>query len=200
MSKGEEMGWERLQEMDPRDVCARARAEYEKESKSYRLNSFGIDVTVSVTDRTISCPERDHDILSGSVWEYSGLTYVWYLVSAQEASLSGQLVRPDNLRGGHLFSKGTHVLPLKELAEKYDTAVEEFYGRAKLFNAESVKYGDAAIQLMPLPRIPVTVILWKGDDEFPARADFLFDSSCESCLPVDILWSTAMMSMLVMIS
>jgi hypothetical protein len=50
-----------------------------------------------------------------------------------------------------------------------------------------------------MPRIPVTLILWLSDKEFPAQADFLFNSTCEIQLPLDILWSIAMMSVLVML-
>lgn len=59
-------------------------------------------------------------------------------------------------------------------------------------------YGDASIELFPFPRMPVTIILWEKDDEFPARADLVFDSTCEMQLPIDIIWSIAMLCVLVM--
>ena len=62
-----------------------------------------------------------------------------------------------------------------------------------------MNYGDASVELLPLPRIPVTLILWLSDYEFPARADLLFDSTCEQRLPLDVIWSIAMMSVLVML-
>jgi hypothetical protein len=49
-----------------------------------------------------------------------------------------------------------------------------------------------------MPRIPVTLILWLKDEEFHPRADLLLDSTCELQLPLDIIWSIAMMSVLVM--
>jgi hypothetical protein len=55
------------------------------------------------------------------------------------------------------------------------------------------------VELYPLPRVPVTLILWFGDEEFPARADLLFDSSVELQAPLDIAWSAAMLSALVML-
>ena len=61
-------------------------------------------------------------------------------------------------------------------------------------------YGDASLRLFPFPRVSVTIIVWKGDKEFASRADLLLDSTCELHLPVDIVWSTAMMSVLVMLS
>jgi len=46
--------------------------------------------------------------------------------------------------------------------------------------------------------VPVTIILWVEDDEFPARADMFFDATCEQHLPTDVIWSTAMTSVLIM--
>jgi hypothetical protein len=36
---------------------------------------------------------------------------------------------------------------------------------------------------MPLPRIPLTLVLWTGDEEFAPEATVLFDKSVRSYLP-----------------
>ncbi len=75
-----------------------------------------------------------------------------------------------------------------------------FIERGLRFGAEIVQYGDAAVRLFPLPRVPVTIILWLEDEEFPARANLLFDSTVDYQISLsDIVWSIAMMSTLVMI-
>jgi hypothetical protein len=56
-----------------------------------------------------------------------------------------------------------------------------------------------AMKLYPLPKIPVFLILWLKDEEYPPRADLLFDSTCEAQVPLDIIWSIAMLSVLVML-
>jgi hypothetical protein len=43
------------------------------------------------------------------------------------------------------------------------------------------------------------VIMWRGDEEFPARADMFFDTTCEKHLPTDVIWSTAMTTALIML-
>jgi hypothetical protein len=55
------------------------------------------------------------------------------------------------------------------------------------------------LKLLPFPRIPVFLILWLKDEEYPPRADLLFDSTCEAQAPLDIIWSIAMVSLLVML-
>lgn len=46
-------------------------------------------------------------------------------------------------------------------------------------------YGDASFTLYVLPRIPVTFILWEGDEEFPPSLKMLFDPSITGYLPLE---------------
>lgn len=198
MSLGEKNGWECLAGLDADTVCRKADVSFDSGLQRYVIGSFGLNFIISIHDKSISCDKDRNDLITQRLWEYAGLTYLWYLINAEDIPLSGNLIRPDNLKGGHLFTKGTHVLPLNGLAEKYNDDIKGFFQRGEALNAEKVRYGDAAIKLFPVPRVPVTIILWRGDDEFPPRADLLFDSTCELQVPVDILWSIAMMSVLIM--
>jgi hypothetical protein len=198
MLSGEEKGWEILAGREPVDVCRTAHASYDRDTGIYTLKSFGVNVSISVSSRNIFCPDNKDKVLSQKLWEYSGLSFIWYLASVRDIPLSGSLVRPDNLKEGHLFSKGTHVLPLAEVAEKYNGDIEGFLLKGNSVDAEKLMHGDSSIRLLPVPRIPVILILWRGDDEFPPRADLLFDSTCEYQVPVDVLWSLAMMTVKIM--
>ncbi len=198
MSSGEEKGWEILSNLNPDEVCARTKAAFDSSTGVYTLKSFHRDVMISPQRKEIFCMATDADVLLKKLGYFSKLSILWYLVSAKDIPLSGQLVKPVNLKGGQLFFRGTHILPLDGLAEKYGNDTEGFLLRGKVLGAEPQKYGDASVRLSPLPRIPVTLILWRGDEEFPPRADILFDSTCEIHLPLDIIWSIAMMSVLIM--
>jgi hypothetical protein len=47
------------------------------------------------------------------------------------------------------------------------------------------EYGDASFTLYALPRIPITFILWEGDEEFPPSLKILFDPSITGYLPLE---------------
>lgn len=47
---------------------------------------------------------------------------------------------------------------------------------------------DLSFQVMALPRIPVQVLLWLADEDFPARITFLFDATIEEHLPLDVIF------------
>jgi hypothetical protein len=42
-----------------------------------------------------------------------------------------------------------------------------------------------AWRFLPLPRVPLAVCLWPGDEEVPAQAAILFDSNAGRHLPTD---------------
>jgi hypothetical protein len=197
---GESKAWEILEGINPENVCNRAKVTYDSSLNTYTLKSFGQDIIVSMTGKSIHSDSQEGGLLLNKLGDYSRLAVLRYLVNAKNISLTHKLVRPEDLKGGNIYSKGTHVLPLDRITDKYGSDTEGFLKRGMEIGSEVLDYGDASLGLFPFPRIPVTIIVWKGDEEFPPRADLLLDATCELHLPVDIVWSTAMMSVLVMLS
>ena len=199
MYAGEEKAWDILAGLDPAVVCREAGLTFDEASGLYTMKSFGMDFRLSPKDKTISGSAPEGSVLLTRLAYFFKLSVPWYAIGAKDIPLSGRFVAPVNLKGGQLFFRGTHVLPLDKLAMKYDGDIEGFAKRAGEWGGEAVGYGDAAFRFYPLPRVPVVLILWTADEEFPARADILFDTTCEFHLPLDIIWSVAMMSVLILL-
>ncbi len=198
MSSGEERGWKILSGLDPGEVCEKAQVSFDKASGLYTLRSFLWDISVSSAERRMFSNNSGSDILLKKLGYFSKLSVLWYLVTAKNIPLSEKLIKPANMKGGEMFFRGSHVLPLGGIAERYTNDPGGFTAKGKDLQAEILTYGDASLRLFPLPRVPVVLILWTGDEEFPPRADLLFDSTCEFHIPLDIIWSVAMMSILIM--
>jgi hypothetical protein len=196
---GEEKAWEILATLKPEDVCEAASVAYDAAFSRYTVKSFGMDFIVSLKDKTISSTARGGDVLLGRLGYFFRLSILWYLVSAKNIACTGRPVKLEHIRGGDIFTKGSHRLPLDATANKYRMDKNGFLEKGKTWGGEIEQYGDASLRLYPLPRIPVVVSLWLEDREFPARADLLFDSTCEIQLPTDIIWSIAMMCVLVLL-
>jgi hypothetical protein len=45
--------------------------------------------------------------------------------------------------------------------------------------------GDKALKIWALPRVPVVLSLWQGDEEFPPEGNVYFDASVSSYLPTE---------------
>lgn len=195
---GEDKAWEILATLDPDNVCRAASVVYDAAAETYRVTSFGMEVAVDTKDRTITSSAPGSDVLLKRLSYFFKLSVLWYLASAKDIACTGRPVKLDHIRGGDIFTRGSHVLPLKGIANKYGRNKEGFIKKGRELGGELVKNGDVSIRFLPLPRIPVTLTLWFEDEEFPASVDLLFDSTCELHIPTDIIWSVAMLTVLAM--
>jgi hypothetical protein len=48
-----------------------------------------------------------------------------------------------------------------------------------------VRSGDAAVEVPVFPKIPVTVIVWAGDEEIAANANILFDKTVKEQIHIE---------------
>lgn len=197
---GEAKAWELLAALDPEEVCRNAAVSYDNERAVYTVRSFGMEVEVSPADKTITTSSPHRDLVLGKLKDYARLSVLWYLVNAKDIPLTERLIKPVDIKGGQRFSAGTHLLPLDRIAEKYGTDKEGFLRRGREFGAERLAYGDVSLRLFPVPRVPVTLILWLEDEEYPPRVDLLLDSTCNHQIASsDIIWAMALTSTLVML-
>ncbi len=199
MQSGEDKAWQRLEEADPAVICKNAAVGFDAATGRYILASCGMDFSISPGEKLIESITADGDILLGKLSYFFRLSVPWYLTSAKDIPLYARLLKPDNLKGGHHFYRGSHVMPLDRVAGKYAGDVKGFMMKGAQFGGTPVQYGDAAFVLLPFPRIPVTIILWTADEEFDARVELLLDATCELHVPIDIIWSISMMSLLLLL-
>ncbi|HAM51298.1 MAG TPA: hypothetical protein DCP92_11650 [Nitrospiraceae bacterium] len=199
MSPGEEKAWESLGKLNPDDVCVRTDATFDASSGLYTIKSFGKDIFISHRERKIFSHSPNSDVLLQRLGYFFNFSVLCYLTMAKDMSLTGRLLKPANMKSGQLFFRGSHVLPLDKIAQRFGNDTDSFLKRGEYVCGERLTYGDASLRLLPLPRVPAILILWSADEEFLPRADLLFDSSVEIQLPIDVIWSIAMLSVLVML-
>ncbi len=196
---GEKEAWDILSDLDSKDVKTNAKALFNSYDSTYELTCFGQDICISLTDRNIFSKSSLGELLVNALGDYSRLSILRYLIHSIDLPFSGQLVRPSDLPGGDIFIRGTHVLPMDKTAEYFANNFNDFLSIGKSLGGSQLDYGDISLKLFPFPRVPVVLIVWSGDEEFSPKSSLLFDSSCVSHLPADIIWSTAMMSVEIML-
>ncbi len=195
---GEEKAWDMLSVMKPEDVCKNAFVSFDASRGLYTVKSFGTDFHVFYEQRKVTAISPN-GIKLLSIREYFfELSIVWYLVSAKNVPLSGKWIKPEDVKGGQIFFMGTHKLPLSELADKYGHDTKGFIMKADELGGSVCSYADACVILYPFPKVPVNLLLWLEDDEFPPRVDLVIDSTCDVHLPTDVIWSVTSTTALLM--
>jgi hypothetical protein len=78
------------------------------------------------------------------------------------------------------------VDPLKKVFGQNIAALKKAAAR---LGADPMETGSAGYQLNLLPYAPIQLIVWEGDEEFPAEANILFDAAVGDYLsPEDAAW------------
>jgi len=109
-----------------------------------------------------------------------------YLAGPRNAPLTGKLISFKEVPGGGAIYYDTFKLrsidPLVDVFSKDPDGMTE---AAKQLGGSPGTVGDASVVLYALPQIPVTYVVWLGDDEIEPNGTILFDSSIETFLPVE---------------
>ena len=188
-NKINEIYWEELKGMDPTDVCRRSLAQYHEKEKAFELRVLDDDLFIYPQEKRvtrISLPANDDDELPGF---NQVLVSVHYLIRAKGIPMAGELVTGNDLTDGSFFFKGPHALPDWRIQKRFGNDAAGFLERGKRVGGSRVNFGDVGLEFLVLPRIKIAYILWAADDEFPARAQILFDANADKHFALDVIWA-----------
>jgi len=120
--------------------------------------------------------------LEGELPVFARILVLHYLVNRSPAVQTGQLISYKELPGGNIYIQPFTNRAIRPLVNAFGGHPENLVKVASRIGGEAVKLGDAAVVLKVFPKIPVTLVVWGGDDEFPASGNILFDSSAGTIL------------------
>jgi hypothetical protein len=88
------------------------------------------------------------------------------------------------------FNKRAKIPLVQAFGAKPELMVEL---AAEVYGAKPFDQGDFSVVIKPLPLVPVALILWKGDEDFPPEGTLLFDKTVPKILSAeDIAWLAGM--------
>jgi len=177
----------RLAEQDPVDTCRRAICTYDETTETYGLTVWGTDYAVDLRKGRIFCVSSDREPLH----PYFDLFIMHYLLSAQEIQPSGQWISEKDIPGGSTFFRGPHEIPTHLLVSRFDKDIPGFTQQCAQYGGTGLALADAAFSFSITPRVPVAVLFWQGDEEFPTESKLLFDAAIVRHLASDIVYALA---------
>ena len=169
--------------MDPEKVEERTGAAWR--DGRFHLDLLGTPYRVEPASSTIHCPPGD-PLAGDSEFE---LLMLIYLIRATEIEPSGRWINEKQLPGGSNFFTGPHHLPTDVLQRRYGSDPLLFRRHCLELSGTPLDFGDVSFAFEALPRIPLACVLFAADEEFPARVTFLFDSTIEFQMPMEIILS-----------
>lgn len=177
--------WQQLAPLDGAATARRAGCHYDAPTAAYIVPLLGTEYAVDPSRQRIEPLDAGGPGRSSAYLR--DLCLLAYLIHAREVEAAHELVRPEDLPSGQFFFRGPHRVPTHKLEAAFGASPRRLAAAAPGLGARALDMGDGAIEITVLPRVPVTVIVWGGDEEFSPRASVLVDRTAGDHLPLDAL-------------
>ncbi len=108
-----------------------------------------------------------------------------YLLTASGLPETGDLIPYEDIPGCRPYLPVFESRVTRPLVSAFGFNRDAFAEAGAALGARPRDFGDVSFTLNALPMIPLTFILWEGDQEFPPSVKVLFDRSVDDYLPLE---------------
>jgi len=175
--------WRKVSALDPRSIASNAGASSIPGSKRVVLKVMGDECTIDLAERKITCPGRRTD----SIGHHLEILILHYLQGAGNAQLANKPANYREFEGGALYYSAFKKRTIDPLVREFGHRPDLLRHVGDAMRAEPLKLGSVGFKVSFFPKVPVSVVLWLGDDEIPSSANILFDANAGRILPTEDL-------------
>jgi hypothetical protein len=111
---------------------------------------------------------------------------LYYFTTSDGAPLAGQWISFSELPDGRFYTKAFQGYTGNELVRAFKSSYEDFLRAAGSLGGQRLAFGNAAFAFPALPRVAVLAVFWRGDEDFPASIQILFDANAGHHLSTDV--------------
>lgn len=181
-----------LADRDPKRIAEQSGTLYEASPAGdgvLRFPFLNREISVSLPDFGFSFKDAEADVPI-----QQQVLLLHYLQGARGKPIAGEWIAYQEVPDGKFyldaFQRRAKIPLIQAFGERPDLMVA-LAGEA--YGAEPFEQGDCAVVVRALPLVPVALILWRGDDEFPPDGNIIFDRSISAILSAeDIAWLAGM--------
>jgi hypothetical protein len=117
-----------------------------------------------------------------------------YMMAPSAPPLTGQWIAYREIPGAGFYFGAFVKRAVEPLKKVFGANLVGFARAAKKLQPKEIENGDAGFEFRVLPAVPLQLILWAADDEFPAEANILFDQNIGRILgPEDAAWLASLL-------
>ena len=145
------------------------------------LNFLNRDYLITLPDRTTFKDSAEEVPLRDK------LLIMHYFLHAGGTPLTNTPMAFKELKEGANYFPTYALRAIKPLVDFFGKKPEMLLEVAPTLGGTKADYGDAAVTIPAFPRVPITLVLWKGDEEFTPEANILFDNTISDYLSTEDL-------------
>ncbi len=171
-----------LKQINPKRLEARTGAQYFVEDtqdglivpyfgQGRRITWPEVSVTPATGQGEISLPEQ--------------IIVLHYLLHASGEPLSGRAIDFREIPEGGFYWSAFVSRAKTPLLETFGRDLKLYLKVAVSLGGQPQSLGDASASFLAFPRVPITHVLWGGDEEFSPEANILFDETIPRYFPTE---------------
>jgi len=100
-----------------------------------------------------------------------------YFTGAKGTSATGKLIAFKQLSGGASYFPTFSHRSITPLVRNFGKNPELLIKTAAKLEGREADYGDVSVTVNAFPHVPITLVLWRGDDELAPNGNILFDAN-----------------------
>jgi len=174
---------ERLKSKQPMRLAARTGSIYTptgEERGEFKLDYWSRTVVIRFPEFTGKYLE------GGEVLNTFDLTMLAYYFDVSDgAPIKGEWIAFNQIPGGMFYAQAFQGYSGNELARVFGNDAEAFIEANERLGGRREFFGNVAYSYQVLPRVPIMVVCWLGDEDFPASYRILFDANAHHHLVTD---------------
>jgi hypothetical protein len=105
-----------------------------------------------------------------------------YFTLAKGTPATGKLITYKQLQGGVSYFPAFSQRTISPLVKNFGRRPELLRKTAAKLGGCEADYGDVSVTISAFDRVPITLVLWKGDEEVAPNANILFDANISDYL------------------
>jgi len=140
-------------------------------NRRYRISLPDIEISLADSDEEV--PLKDKILL------------LHYIIQAKGTPLANKSIAYKELPEGVGYFRTFHKRAIKPLVDNFAGQPTKLIEVAKELGGVKADYGDAAVTINAFKKVPITFVLWKGDEEFPPDGSILFDATVSDYLTIE---------------
>ena len=140
-------------------------------NKSYQITLP--DIGISLIDSEQEVPIRDKILI------------LHYFTQAKGTPITNKIIAFKELPKGANYFPVFSKRAIKPLLDHFGREPERLIDAAEKLGGHRVDYGDVAVTINAFSYVPITLVLWRGDEEFAPEGNILFDSTISDYLSTE---------------
>lgn len=177
-----EIAREEFKKKDPGSMALNSGATFLPTSKggSLELPFLNRQILITWPDGEMIAPEGSKEL---SLQEQGLIMH--YLIQASGAPLTGTWITFREIPAGEFYYSAFVKRAKDPLVQTFGQRPELLLELGLQMGGSRRPEGDIALSFMVFPQVPICLVLWAGDDEFPPDGNLLFDASITKSLSAE---------------